>query len=105
MFNIQTLKEKKKIIYLIVIVGLVVFAILVLRFFTFPVEKFEKLKPPAIKEEKTMEEIIRDLTAPATTSVSTVSEKVIKNLTAPVKNQHPEVSEEIIKNLTAPENK
>ncbi|MDO8504008.1 MAG: hypothetical protein Q7S60_04985 [bacterium] len=116
MLNIQSFKEKvrrrflllhpslrssKTIIYLIV--GLVVFALIVLGFFIFLAKKNEKLKPPAINE-KTLEEIIQDLTAPTATSVSTVSEKVMKSITAPIKEKSPEVPvpENVIQSLTAP---
>ena len=56
-------------------------------------------KPPLVPEEKTLEEILKDLTAPQGVEATEVSKEVIESLTAPQKG---EVSEDIIESLTAP---
>jgi hypothetical protein len=94
--------NKKSLLYL----GIVIFAgllslFLIWHFSKMPeIEKEIPLIEKEVKKEKTLEEILRNLTAPQATATPQVSKKVIKSLTAPKEKG---VSEDIIKNLTAPE--
>ena len=49
----------------------------------FLVFKNPEEKAPAVEKEKTMEEILKDLTAPPIGEIPEVSEETIKSLTAP----------------------
>ena len=97
----ETIKEKKIRIY--IIAGLVILSLLLLGFFVFQIKKAEKIKQP-VEKEKTLEEIIQNLTAPEG-ELPQVPKEVIENLTAPEKKQSSEVPKEVIQGLTAPENK
>ena len=56
-------------------------------------------KPLIVPGEKTLEEKLKEITAPAG-GIPEVSEEILKSLTAPKKGEAP--SEEILKSLTAP---
>ena len=88
------LKPKTILISAILIFLLIVGSIVYLLVFKKPVES------PPVPEEKTLEEKLQSLTAPAR-ATSAVPEGVIENLTAPGGGE--EVSEDIIQKLTAPE--
>ena len=72
---------------------------------------FQKEKIPLEKEvipekEKTIGELLKDLTAPAGGEETKVSEKTLKNLTAPTdRYKSPEVPKEVLNSLTAPAQK
>ncbi|MDO8265131.1 MAG: hypothetical protein Q7T34_02045 [Candidatus Parcubacteria bacterium] len=62
-------------------------------------------EPKPTEEEKTLEEIIKDLTAPEreiTSNEGELSNELNKDLTAPWGNNTPKASEDILKKLTAP---
>ena len=85
---------KRIIIPIIIILTVIVGGIVYFLVFKKPAEQ------PLILEEKTLEEKLQSLTAPAR-ATSAVPEGVIENLTAPGGGE--EVSEDIIQKLTAPE--
>ena len=70
--------------------------------------KQEKERPSEVKEEpkeKSLEEIIQDLTAPAAKELPPVPKESLRNLTAPPTKPStapPPVSEDILKSLSAP---
>ncbi len=90
--------NKKALLYL----GIIVVAafLVVLLIFYLSKEQESIIKETPKPTEKTMEQIIKDLTA-SQEKASPPEEKTMKGLTAPGKTAQP--SEEIIKNLTAPE--
>lgn len=89
---------KKPFLYIVIII--VILAIILIWYFGRISEITEEEKPkPA---EKTYQEVIQDLTAPAEVKPEPLSEEVIQELTAPKKGKPMPLSEEIIKNLTAP---
>lgn len=87
-----------KKIYPIITILIIIF---VLSFVYFLVSKKQteksSLTPP---KEKTMTEILQDLTASSTGEQSKVSAETIKSLTAP---KNTEASEDVLKGLTAPQ--
>lgn len=91
--------NKKSIFYLGIIILVSLLSLLLIWYFSRMPESPQPTFIPKIEKEKTMEEIIKDLTAPQATATPQVSEKVIKSLTAPKEKG---VSKDIIKSLTAP---
>ena len=89
-------------VFILIIVGIIVIL------GTFVLVWPKKESPPAEvslpSEEKTMEEILKDLSVPEEKRGTTEepSPEAIKSLTAPSKKETPQVPEEILKNLTAP---
>jgi hypothetical protein len=100
--------ENKKIILSLVVVGFLLLAIFS-GWYIFRLIKLKKepSQPKETQKEKTMEEVLRSLTAPekGDASKEKVSSEVLKSLTSP-KNERTNkesVSEEVLKGLTAPQ--
>lgn len=103
--------EKKSIIYLaIVLIAVLIIGVVV--YFVF--FKKEAVPEEPIVGEKTIEEIIEDLTAPESEEEIQVSDEVIQSLTALESEESPQeqseegeitggVGQDIIDSLTAPE--
>lgn len=90
---------RKKLIIPAIIIIIVFLIIAGIIYLVFKPKPEEEKPSPFLPKEKTMEEILKDLTASSEGEKVEVSEETIKSLTAPGQG---EVSEEIIKNLTAP---
>lgn len=89
----KIISEKRKVLVLIVsilIIGVILY------FFIFK----EKTVEVGTQKEKTLEELLDDLTAPTNGEKTEVSAEILESLTAPKKGI--KVSEDIIKSLTAP---
>lgn len=89
------MKDKKPLIYFIIVL---IVAIICGVFIWFISKK--EIKRTEIPKEKTVEEILKDLTAPEGVIPRKVPPSVIKDLSAP--EETPQFSEEVLKNLTAP---
>ena len=90
---------QKKVIFIIL---LIIFLLLIGSIIYLVIKlKLEKEAFQIPSKEKTLEEVLKDLTVPASGERSEVPEEVKKNLTAP--QQEEKFSEEVLKNLTAPE--
>lgn len=102
MENLLKISNGVKRSQLILIIVLIIIFGGIIGWAIFQKGKITELKPtPTISPEaKTMEEVLKELTAPQTEKTPEVSEKTIESLTAP---KEKEVPEDIIKNLTAPE--
>lgn len=95
LFNIINSMSKRKIIFVLITFLLVIGSIVYFLFFKKPAEQ-PSLVP---SEEKIIEEILKDLTAPLIGEKPEVPEEVTKSLTAP---EGGEISEDILQSLTAP---
>lgn len=93
---------RRKIIFILALITFFLIVGSIIYFAVTPkIEKIEKEPLPQIPaQEKTLEEVLKDLTVPTVEEKPEVSEEIIKFLTAPEKG---EVSEDILKELTAPE--
>lgn len=92
---------KRKITIITATTAVIFLVIVGIFYYLASVRKAAKEKLPSVPvKEKTMEEVLRNLTAPAG-QPSEVSEKVLKGLTAPKKG-NPDIPEGILQSLTAP---
>ena len=94
--------NRKSLVFLGLIIAIFLLALSLIYFFSQrPKQKEEKFLPT----EKTLKEVIEDLTAPVEEKeIPPVPEEVIKELSAPkAPKQNYQVPAEIIKNLTSPE--
>jgi len=74
------------------------FIVLAASFIGFLIIK-KQIEKPKLPEGQTLEELLKELTAPVSQGEPKVSEEIMKSLTAPKAGT---VSEDIIKSLTAP---
>jgi len=90
--------DKQSLCYLAIVLAIAVLVVIGLVYYLYQKPEIEEGQPV----EKTLEEIIRELTT-ARGEAEPLSEEVIKDLTSPRKGEKPiPLSEEVIKELTAP---
>ena len=95
--------DKKSIFYFgIVIVAGLICLVFVWHFSKIPEIEEVPLIEKEVKKEKTLEEIIKELTTPQEKGES-LPEEIIQELTLPKKGKPLPLSEELIKELTAPQ--
>jgi len=93
--------SKKYYIYIPIILGAIILLIsIVLICLILFKEKPKPSEEPV--EERTLEEVLKSISAPSGKEVE-IPEEILENISAPPGEGSPEVSQEIIDSLTAPE--
>ncbi len=95
----EVIKNKKFLPYFVLgIIGLLVTGILI--YFAIQKEWLKPSEKPSAPAQKTLEDTLKDLTAPEGVGVE-IPKDVLKKLSAPEGKLH--VSEDVLQNLTAPQ--